>query len=109
MNGIHMEYRECFMEARVFDTLLKVEESHPGIGRSMLSTFFPHGIRESQETQLRQLEAARSGHVANSNTSAPANQVGVRDTRRVKGDGVEMRGVSESSEAGVYREIVMMT
>ena len=44
--GIHLDYCDVFAERRVLATLQSAEQAFPGLGRSMLSTFFPGGLRE---------------------------------------------------------------
>lgn len=43
--GIHLRYREVFIKRRVIETLRAVDEKYPGVGKSMLTTFFPNGVR----------------------------------------------------------------
>lgn len=47
--GIHLDYRAVFVERKVMATLQAAEISYPGLGRSMLSTFFPGPLREEEE------------------------------------------------------------
>ncbi|KAF2651549.1 hypothetical protein K491DRAFT_719740 [Lophiostoma macrostomum CBS 122681] len=39
--GIHLEYRAVFTQPKVMETLKEAEAAYPGLGRSMLHTFFP--------------------------------------------------------------------
>ncbi|KAL8722715.1 MAG: hypothetical protein Q9225_000827 [Loekoesia sp. 1 TL-2023] len=43
--GVHLKYRDHFVRKRVIDALKALDETYPGIGRSMLPTFFPNGVR----------------------------------------------------------------
>lgn len=46
--GIHLDYRDVFAERKVMATLQSAEMAFPGLGRSMLSTFFPGALREDE-------------------------------------------------------------
>jgi hypothetical protein len=48
-HGIHIEFVEVISEEKVMQTLYKVEELYPGLGWSMLSTFFPSKLRPDEE------------------------------------------------------------
>ncbi|KAF2832729.1 hypothetical protein CC86DRAFT_366431 [Ophiobolus disseminans] len=64
VNGIHLDYQQCFMGKRVFDTIVEVEEVHPTVGRSLVPVFFPNGITEDQEGRLRAIENERTNQPA---------------------------------------------
>ena len=64
--GVHLEFKHCFMEQRVFETLVEVERTHPKIGRSSVGLFFPNGITKKQEKQLRTIEDQRGDPAAGS-------------------------------------------
>lgn len=46
--GIHLDYRGVFVERKVMTALQSAEMAFPGLGRSMLSTFFPGALREDE-------------------------------------------------------------
>lgn len=46
--GIHLDYRDVFTERKVMATLQSAETTYPGLGRSMLSTFFPGSLSEDE-------------------------------------------------------------
>lgn len=55
--GVPLEFREVIGETKAFETLLKVEEKYPKVGRSMLDTFFPGGhLSEEERARWRAVE-----------------------------------------------------
>ena len=46
--GIHLKYRESFVRRRVIEALKAADEKYPGLGKSMLPTFFPNGVRAEE-------------------------------------------------------------
>lgn len=46
--GIPLQYRQVFAERKVIDALKAAETKYPGLGRSMLTTFFPGGLRPEE-------------------------------------------------------------
>lgn len=69
MHGVHMEYKECFIESRVFETLMKVEEAYPGMGRNMVNLYFPNGIMREEESRIRAIESGRASEERSRATS----------------------------------------
>ncbi|KAJ9617022.1 hypothetical protein H2200_000743 [Cladophialophora chaetospira] len=64
--GVHLSFVECIMHPKVMGTLYLVEEKHPHMGSSMLSTFFPGSLRPEEEEKwnsFRQSAKARSKNV----------------------------------------------
>ncbi|KAF2871680.1 hypothetical protein BDV95DRAFT_493492 [Massariosphaeria phaeospora] len=59
--GIHLEYKAHFVKENTFATILEVEKNYPGIGNTMVSTFFPSGLRDESEAQLREVQDSRNG------------------------------------------------
>lgn len=51
--GLPVTFQEVICESRVMDTLFKVEEAHPRVGRSVLETFFPGHLRGSDKSSLK--------------------------------------------------------
>ena len=49
--GIHLTPRDFVLEENVMKTLKEVERRYPGIGISMLSTFFPGELRDADEIE----------------------------------------------------------
>ena len=47
--GIHLDYCEVFAERKVMAALQSAELAFPGLGRSMLSIFFPGALREEEK------------------------------------------------------------
>jgi hypothetical protein len=54
--GIHLDYVKVFGKTKVMDTLLDVERSYPGIGRSMRDEFFPGNLRPDGVQAWEQIE-----------------------------------------------------
>ncbi|KAB2571750.1 hypothetical protein DBV05_g9574 [Lasiodiplodia theobromae] len=55
--GVPLVFREVIGETKVFETLLRVEERYPKVGRSMLDTFFPGGhLSEEERVRWRAVE-----------------------------------------------------
>ncbi|KAF9641673.1 hypothetical protein BFW01_g1656 [Lasiodiplodia theobromae] len=55
--GVPLVFREVIGETKVFETLLRVEERYPKVGRSMLDTFFPGGhLSEEERARWRAVE-----------------------------------------------------
>lgn len=55
--GVPLVFREVIGETKVFETLLRVEERYPKVGRSMLDTFFPGGhLSEEERERWRAVE-----------------------------------------------------
>lgn len=48
--GIHLEYKEVIMADKVMSALMQAEQAHAGLGRSMLSTFFPGDLKTDETT-----------------------------------------------------------
>ena len=48
--GIHLEYKRAFIEFKVMAALQAAEEAYPGVGSSMLPTFFPGPLRDSEKS-----------------------------------------------------------
>ena len=46
--GIPLRYKEVFAQSRAMETLKAVEKVYPGVGRSMLSTFFPGELNKEE-------------------------------------------------------------
>ncbi|KAI9724175.1 MAG: hypothetical protein M1828_003920 [Chrysothrix sp. TS-e1954] len=61
--GIPSSYVEYILEDDVMGSLRKAEERHPGIGRSLLQTFFPGDLRDQDDVEywaeMRQTEHTR--------------------------------------------------
>ncbi|PBK95519.1 hypothetical protein ARMGADRAFT_802716 [Armillaria gallica] len=49
-SGIHLEKIEEYEQEKVMDTLMDLEEDYPRVGKSLVTEFFPSGLREA-ETQ----------------------------------------------------------
>ena len=49
--GIHITPRDFVLEEGVMKTLKEVERRYPGIGISMLSTFFPGELKDADEIE----------------------------------------------------------
>lgn len=47
--GLDMDFEECIVDAKVMDVLKETEKTHPGVGGSMLKTFFPGPLWESDK------------------------------------------------------------
>jgi len=47
--GIHLEYKETIVDGKVMKTLMKLEETYPHVGRSLLETYFPGKLRAEEE------------------------------------------------------------
>lgn len=43
--GIHLKFREVFVRRKVMEALKVAEEKYPTLGKSLLPTFFPNGVR----------------------------------------------------------------
>ena len=48
--GIPLRFRQVFAERKVMDALKAAEIKYPGLGRAMLSTFFPGGTRQEDDS-----------------------------------------------------------
>ncbi|KAF8547522.1 hypothetical protein OG21DRAFT_1424674, partial [Imleria badia] len=48
--GIHLDYVECFADRKVMKALQAVEAEYPGVGASMLPTFFPAELRPDEKS-----------------------------------------------------------
>ncbi|KAI9767031.1 MAG: hypothetical protein M1840_005990 [Geoglossum simile] len=46
--GIHLKYRESFFRPKVMEALMDTEKQYPQVGRSLLPTFFPGDLKESE-------------------------------------------------------------
>ncbi|KAK5206102.1 hypothetical protein LTR41_008384 [Exophiala xenobiotica] len=72
--GVHLDFVDVIKDRKVMQTLYKVEERYPGVGASMLTTFFPGRLREDEEkdwdifrrrtVELEQMGRARAGKKA---------------------------------------------
>ena len=78
--GIPLEYREVIAQRKVIDALKIAEKGYPGLGRSMLSTFFPGGLRPEEQDwwdhrrkyeQRREPEATQDEKKEDSNRHLP--------------------------------------
>jgi len=47
--GLHLELSEVISHYRVMEALMKLEDKHPGVGASMIKTFFPGKLLEDEE------------------------------------------------------------
>lgn len=56
--GIHLEGRNEIHNDKVFKALVKAEDLERGVGISLLSIFFPGGLRDEEETWRREKLAA---------------------------------------------------
>ena len=54
--GVPLKYQTVIGKPKVMDTLFDVEEAYPGLGRSMLDTFFPGKLRTDEEKRWALLE-----------------------------------------------------
>jgi hypothetical protein len=59
--GMHLKYKECFMEKKVMDTLKEVEKAYPEIGWNMTSIFFPNGLRSKEEEEWKAIRQGKGG------------------------------------------------
>lgn len=48
--GIPLQFRQVFAEPTVMDALKATEIKYPGLGRAMLLTFFPGGLRQEDDS-----------------------------------------------------------
>ncbi|KAF2649246.1 hypothetical protein K491DRAFT_611237 [Lophiostoma macrostomum CBS 122681] len=77
--GIHLRYKECFIEKKVMNTLKAVERKYSGIGRNMTSIFFPSGLNPEEE---RDWDDIRNNQASN----AEAESRGESDGRMISQD-----------------------
>ncbi|MDI1493369.1 MAG: hypothetical protein OHK93_005157 [Ramalina farinacea] len=47
--GIHLVYRDFFVEKKVIEALKAVESKYANVGKAMVPTFFPNGVRVEHE------------------------------------------------------------
>lgn len=73
--GIHLDYCEVFAEKKVMTALQAVETAFPGVGRSMLSVFFPGPLREEElqwwNKSLTNTSENHISHVSGSISAGP--------------------------------------
>ncbi|KAL0564947.1 hypothetical protein V5O48_017089 [Marasmius crinis-equi] len=48
-SGIHLEEIEVFRQFKVMDTLMDLEDAYKHVGKSLLSEFFPDGLRTAEQ------------------------------------------------------------
>ncbi|CAG8977317.1 hypothetical protein HYALB_00009188 [Hymenoscyphus albidus] len=73
--GLHLRYERVITESKVMNTLMKLEEEYPNVGRHLLPILFPGPLRPSEaewwaraedregETMLKGVENAKSARV----------------------------------------------
>jgi hypothetical protein len=54
--GIHLEYKQSFLERKVMSTLKATEVAYPHVGRSLLETFFPGKLRDDEEAWWKEAQ-----------------------------------------------------
>lgn len=54
--GVHLEFQEAFVAGKVMRVLEAVEEKYPHVGRSLVDTFFPGGLRPHEEAYWKEAE-----------------------------------------------------
>ncbi|KAI0867491.1 hypothetical protein GGS24DRAFT_515464 [Hypoxylon argillaceum] len=57
--GMPLEFVEVFGEEKVMDSLFAVEESYPGLGKSMLPIFFTGELKEKEKAKWDEYDRAR--------------------------------------------------
>lgn len=74
--GIHLTPHDYVLEEDVMKTLKEVERRYPGIGISMLSTFFPGELKDAQEIQYwkEQKETKKSRYAQWKESKQPSKQ-----------------------------------
>jgi hypothetical protein len=48
--GLHLEFDEVISDIKVMRALMKLEDKHPGVGASLVATFFPGKLRKDEES-----------------------------------------------------------
>ncbi|KAJ5733528.1 hypothetical protein N7493_002314 [Penicillium malachiteum] len=56
--GMPLIFENVIVETKAMNTLYKVEEEYPGVGRSMVDTFFPGHLRPEEKKMWEMYEAA---------------------------------------------------
>ncbi|KAK0482462.1 hypothetical protein IW261DRAFT_1550340 [Armillaria novae-zelandiae] len=67
-SGIHLKKIEEYEQGKVMDTLMDLEEGYPKVGKSLVTEFFPSGLREVETdcaAQARQHHAEIMGVIKN--------------------------------------------
>jgi len=59
VNGIHLDFKECFMGGRVMDTLVDVEEKHANMWKILQGVFFPNRTRAEDQERFRAIDQRR--------------------------------------------------
>lgn len=54
--GVHIEYRKAFVGGKVMEVLQQLEEEYPRLGRSLVDTYFPGGLRPHEEVYWKEAE-----------------------------------------------------
>lgn len=57
--GVPLEFKRVIGYPKVIDALLESERLHEKVGKSMISTFFPNGLRPHEESQFKAIKAER--------------------------------------------------
>lgn len=89
--GIHLDFCEVFAERKVMAALQSAEIAFPGLGRSMLSIFFPGALREEEMQWWNELATIKTCEEGLSH---------VPHTTSVEENGVEMIQKLKHSEEG---------
>ncbi|KAJ6014884.1 hypothetical protein N7540_009475 [Penicillium herquei] len=69
--GMPLIFEEVIAETKAMKTLYQVEEKYPGVGRSMVDTFFPGHLRPEEKKMWEMYEAAAA---ASKKTQQPKQQ-----------------------------------
>lgn len=62
--GMPLIYEDVIAETKAMETLFKVEERYPGVGRSLLNTFFPGHLRPEETKRWEMIEQAQAARPA---------------------------------------------
>lgn len=55
--GLPLKFVDVFGSPKVFQAILDVETKYPKVGRTLVGTFFPAGIRDDEQAALQAVEA----------------------------------------------------
>ncbi|KAF2135511.1 uncharacterized protein K452DRAFT_293164 [Aplosporella prunicola CBS 121167] len=62
--GIPFTFEKVIGEPKVMETLFAVEKDYPGVGRSMLDTFFPGKLRPDEEQRWAEFKNVEKGPIS---------------------------------------------